>query len=136
MLILRDPGDALLIADPSVRRLVERRLEQTCGGERYDPDRDGLFVVVQPGDGPVEIKEATGVDVLSDAFGESRYPDAEFTPATEVIEDHDSCFELVFVFSDEGTGLELFIPRADGIDPELLAMCEAHAIPSEETSEP
>ena len=136
MVIVREKGDALLIADASVRRLVERRLEQACGDDQYDPDRDGLFVVVQPGDGPIDIEEATGVDVLSDAFGESRYPDAEFTPATEVIEDHGSCYELVFVFTDEGSGLELFLSKTEGMDPELLAMCAAHAVPAAELSEP
>jgi hypothetical protein len=53
-----------------------------------------------------------------------------------VIEDHGSCYELVFVFTDEGSGLELFVSNTEGVDPELLAMCEAHAVPSEETSEP
>jgi len=69
-------------------------------------------------------------------FAYGSYPDAEFTPATEVIEDHGSCYELVFVFTDEGSGLELFVSKTEGMDPELLAMCAAHAVPAVELSEP
>jgi len=51
-------------------------------------------------------------------------------PACEVIEDHGHCHEMVFVLSDEGTGVILFVPKQPGIDPELLSMCAAFAVPS------
>jgi hypothetical protein len=72
----------------------------------------------------------TGIDVLADVFGETRFGDPEFAPAAEVIENHGACYELVFIFTDDGYGLEIFVPKTDGVDPQLLATCRQFAIPA------
>ena len=136
MLTLRSPDDAVRVVDPRIRRLVELRLAQVCAGEPYDVDRHGCMVVVEPGDTLEDLERVTGLALLSDAFGEFRYGDVDFVPAAEVIEDHGSCFELVFVLSDDGYAITLVVPHTEGVDPELLAMCKEHAIPSEVPSEP
>jgi hypothetical protein len=130
VLVLRDPAQASTIPDPAVRGLVELRLSQVLAGEPYDPDRHGTFVVVEPGDGAAALEESGGVSVLRDVFGESRYGDPGFSPAAEAIEEHEGCYELVFILSDEGAGVEVFVPKADGVDPELLAMCAEYAVPA------
>ena len=123
MLVLRSPDEAARIADPEIRNLVQLRFAQVCSSETYDPDRHGYMLVVEPGDTLQTIERESGVPVLTDLFGEARFGDPEFTPAAEVIEDRGTVYELVFVFSDDGYGVEIFVPKAAGVDPELLAMC-------------
>ena len=52
-----------------------------------------------------------------------------------MIEEHRSCYELVFIFSDDGYGIEIFVPKVDGIDPDLLAMCRQFAVPARDVSQ-
>ena len=123
VLVLRSPEQASRIADPAIRRLVETRFIQVCAGEPYDSEQHGYMLVVEPGDTLQTIERESGVPVLTDLFGEAHFGDPEFTPAAEVIEDRGTVYELVFVFSDDGYGVEIFVPKAAGVDPELLAMC-------------
>ncbi len=130
MLVLRDPRDAADIEDEQLRRLVDLRFAQVCAGEPYDAERHGYAVVVEPGDEIEAIEEAVGFPVLSNAFGDARYGDLAFTPAAEVIEDHGFCYELVYVLSDDGAGVELFVAKQDEVAPELVAMCAEFAVPA------
>lgn len=34
------------------------------------------------------------------------------------------------MLSDDGYGIDLLIPKAEGINPELLAMCAEYAVPA------
>ena len=135
MLVLRSPAQASRIADAAIRRLVETRFMQVCAGEPHDPDRHGYTIVVEPGDTVQTIKRQSGVSVLTDCFGEARFGDLEFTPAAEVIEEHRSCYELVFIFTDDGYGIEIFVPKVDGVDRELLAMCRQFAVPTRDVAQ-
>jgi hypothetical protein len=134
MLILRDPESAARIADVGVRQLVEQRFMQICSGEPYDVDRHGYMIVVEPGDGVPELEAESGCPILHDLFGEAHFGDPEFSPATEALEEHACCYELVFIFIDEGAGVLIFVPKVDGIAPDLLAMCATYAEPASELS--
>ena len=136
MLVLRSPEDAPRITDPTVRQIVETRFRQVSQDGTFDSERSGFIVVIEPGDVIGELERVTGVDVLSDVFGETRFGDPDFTPAPEVIEEHGSCYELVFIFTDDGYGIEIFVPKTDGIDSALLAMCAQFAIPASELTRP
>jgi hypothetical protein len=48
-------------------------------------------------------------------------------PSTEWIADHGSWFEAVYILSDDGFGVVLFVQNDEGVDPELLAMCREYA---------
>ena len=135
MLVLRSPDDASRIADPEIRNLVKLRFAQICSGETHDPDRHGYMLVVEPGDTVQTIERQSGIAVLTDLFGETCFGDPEFPPGAEVIEEHRSCYELVFIFSDDGYGIEIFVPKVDGIDPDLLAMCRQFAVPARDVSQ-
>lgn len=130
MLVLRSPADARLVADAELRALVESRFAQVCDGEHHDPDVHGYFVVAEPGDTAEQLEEALGFPVVHDTFGEHRFGDPDFAPSAEAIEDHGRFHELTFVIGDDGSGVLLFVPKAAGVDPELLAMCEAFAVPA------
>ena len=134
MLVLRSPGEVSRIADAEIRPLVALRFAQVCAGESHDPDRYGYMIVVERGDSIAAIEREGGFPLLTDSFGETRFGDPEFTPAAEVIEDHRSCYELVFIFTDDGYGIEIFVPKLDGIDQELLAMCRQFAVPARDVA--
>ena len=134
MLVLRSPDDAARIPDPEMRNLVQLRFAQVCSGETYDPERHGYMLVVEPGDTVQTIERQSGIPLLTDLFGEVRFGDPEFTPAAEVIEEHSSSYELVFIFTDDGYGIEIFVPKVEGVDRELLAMCRQFAVPASDVA--
>lgn len=125
MLTLRDPTSANRVSDPSVRRLVQRWFNDICDGEDYDVDMHGFVIVVELGDSLEAVETEIGCPLLHDLFGEPE-------PTFEALEEHDACYEMVFVPTDGDFGIDVFIPKADGIDRELLALCAAYAEPSPE----
>ena len=71
------------------------------------------FIVVEPGDSVEAIDDALGFPILNRPF--------------ELLADHADWYEMVFVLSDDGYGIEVFISKAPGVDPGLLAMCATHS---------
>jgi hypothetical protein len=134
VLVLRDPTLTARIADPRLRQLVELRFAQILDGEPHDPDRHGYLIVVEPGDTAAALEEESGCAIVHDTFGETRFGDPDFEPGAEAIEEHACCYELVFVLNDDGFGIGIFVPKVDGVDPELLALCAAYATPVTEPS--
>ena len=135
MLILRDPADACRIADPGIRSLVEQRFAEVIADASYDYDQHGYMIVVEPGDTVPEIEEETSCCILHDLFEDNRYGHPDFTPSFEALEEHNdgfttSCYEMLFITNDDGFGITLFIPKAEGIAADLLAMCAEYAAPA------
>ena len=48
------------------------------------------------------------------------------SPLWEVIEEHTTCYELVFVLTSSGYGTLVFAPKAEAA-PDILALCHQHA---------
>ena len=130
MLVVTSPLMAEGIADPDVRRLVTRRYGEICNGETYDYDRHGQLIVVEPGDTTKALEQESGCRILRSLFDDARFGDPEFAPSFEVLEEHPGCYEMVFILNDDGFGVDFFIPKQAGIDPELLAMCAFYAVPA------
>lgn len=130
MLVLRDPALISSITDPDLALLIEQRFEDICNGEDFDPDIHGFFVVVEAGDSIPEIEAESGCPILRSPFGSTRYGDPSFKPCFECLEEHPCCYEMVFVPGDGDFGIAIFIPKADSIDPELLALCAEYADPA------
>ena len=130
MLVLRDPSVASSIADNDIRELVEQRFEDICAGEEYEADLHGFMIVVEAGDSVDVLEAESGCPILRSYIGNARYGDPEFKPVFECLEEHAYCYEMVFVPGDGDFGIVIFIPKQDGIDPELLAMCAEHAEPA------
>lgn len=120
MIVLNDISSIGLVDDPNLRGFVERRFQEL--GE-------GQMIVVEPGDSVEVLEQESGCPILRDLFDEARFGDEDFAPAFEVLEDHGVFWEMAFIFSDDGCGVELFIPKHEGIDPELLSMCVQYAVP-------
>ncbi len=130
MLVLRNPSIASSIADNGIRELVEQRFKDICDGEKYEADLHGFMIVVEPDD-PVDVLEAeSGCPILRSYIGTARYGDPDFRPVFECLDEHDTCYEMVFVPGDGDFGVVIFIPKHPGIDAELLALCAEYATPA------
>ena len=130
MLILRDPSLASRIADPDLRALVELRFSQMSTGENFDHNRHGYMIVVEPGDSVESLEAETGCSILNDPDENIHFGYPGFVPACEVLDQHPGCFEMAFILNDDGFAIALFIPKRDGVDADLLAMCAAFAAPA------
>lgn len=135
MLVLRDTASASRIAHQGIRSLVERRFTEVCAGDAYTYGQHGYMVVVEPGDQVDTLEQETGCSVLHNLFDDTRYGNPEFSPSFEALEEHDDCkgnvfYEMLFITNDDGFGITLFIPKAEGIERNLLALCAAFATPA------
>ena len=127
MIVVRDLQSAHQISNPQVRELVQQRLNILVE-EDIDAWEFGYFLIVEPGDTLDTLTEQLGFSILCNRFTGIRYDQSEFTPSFEFIEEFPSCYDMVFILSDDGAGVEVFIPKDDGIDPDLIAMCQQYAV--------
>ena len=130
MFTIRDSTDADRIGDPSIRSIVQQRLAEVLDGAPHDPEVHGEFIVAEPGDTASVLEEASGCPILTSPFDGARFGSPDFAPLTEWIVEHPSCFELLLLFSDDGAGVSLFIPKSQGINAELLSFCRQFAEPA------
>jgi len=107
MQIIRTPVDA----DPELLHLVDRVFATVSDC----PEILGFILVVEPGDTIASIDTQLGFPILAGRH--------------EFILEHADWFELVYVLGQDGSGLEVFVPKGIKL-PELLAMCQQHATPS------
>ena len=134
MIRIRGPDQTRRINDSDIRRLVERRLAEVCDGEPYDPDVHGEMIVVEPGDTLQSLEERSGCPIAGNPFDDSRFPDPDFVPVCEYLEEHSHCFEMMFLFSDDGAGINFFIPK-QGIDADVLALCARYSVRAPELAQ-
>ena len=122
MLILKSPSSFDSITDPDILRLVKLRHSQ-LGDEMF-----GSMIIIEAGDSLSEIEEEIGFSIMTSLFDDVRFPDPDFVPCFEVLEDHGNFYEMLFILSDGDDGaVELFIPTV-GVDPLLLSMCFQFAV--------
>ena len=122
MLILKPPSSFDSITDLDILKLIKLRHDQ-LGDEMFDS-----MIIVEAGDSLLDIEEEIGFSILTNLFDDVRYPDPDFVPCFEVLEDHGGYYEMVFIFGDGDDGaVELFIPKV-GVDPLLLSMCFQFAV--------
>lgn len=114
MIHLHDPGEVILILDTPLQALIAQRFEDFTQGEPYDPELHAQAFLVQAGDTLEALATETGCCITPERF--------------DALEEHDTCFELVFAEGDAGN--VLFIPKAAGIDAALLAFCQRYAVPA------
>ncbi len=129
MIVLKDPaqlsGNQPIISCLST--LLQRRFHDLSGEEIYDPACHGYIVIAEPGDDVKALEEETGCPIFSDWFGESHYPDDDFTQSFEYLDDTPLCYEMVFILNDSGFAILVFVPKLTGIDADLLNMCRENA---------
>ena len=121
MLKIQNLSQLNLVTDPDILKLVKLRHYQ-LGDEMF-----GSVIIVEAGDTVQDIEQEIGFSILTNLFEDVRYPDPDFVPCFEVLEDHGGCYEMVFIFGDGDDAIEIFIPK-DGVDPLLLSMCSQFAV--------
>lgn len=139
MHVLRDRASIAQLTDANLRRLIEECVQALVDIDDFSDGelRDVLTVLAVEPDDPLESIDAQlGFPILSNRFDDTRFGDADFTPCFELLEEHDGFYEIVFVLSDDGFGVEVFVPKQLGVHPDLLAMCAAYATPARGRSEP
>ena len=122
--------DAESIPYPGIRDLVRQRITELSEGEPFDPELMGSLILVEPGDTPASLEAGCGCLITTGLFVDAKDPD--FMPCFEWLEHHPQghCYEMLFIMTDDGIGTALFIPDAEGIDPQLLAFCRQYATPA------
>ena len=110
MQIIRNPADAD-VADPELRQLIRDTFARVADC----PEILGFVLVVEPGDTIASLNAILRFSILAGRH--------------EVIQEHANWFELVYVLGQDGSGVEVFVPKTEGIAPDLLAMCAQFASP-------
>ncbi len=128
MQVIRDSADTNQIIHSGIRRLVEQRIDD-LGQEQFDLAALGYFVIVQPDDSIDTIDTQLGFSILANRFSGIRFGQPYFVPSFEFVEEFSGCFEMVFIISDSGFGIEVFVPKVAGVDSDLLMMCQRYATP-------
>ena len=132
MHVIRTESDLQVLEDPDLRDLIRLRIEETVDCVDHFSELVTFFVV-EPGDFMERITAALGFSPLVNRFDGAEYGSTDFTPSWDVLEEHAGFFELVYVLSDDGSGVTVFVTKAEGVSAELLAMCRQFA-PSEAAS--
>jgi hypothetical protein len=115
------------ISDTAIRALVRKRIND-LGGEAFALAEVGYFLVVEIGDTLQALETQLGFSIVVNRITGIRWDQPDFTPSFEFIEDLGYCYDMVFVLDDSGFGVELFVPKEEGIDTDLLAMCRMFAV--------
>ena len=126
MQIIRDIQSTHQISNPAIRDLVQQRIND-LGGEAFDTEARGYLLVIEPGDTIKAIHAQVGFNILHNRFTGVRYDQPGFTGSFEFIEEFVHCYDMVFVLDDSGVGIELFVPKVESIDADLIAMCRMYA---------
>ena len=127
MQIICDPAGTDQISDTAIRALVRKRIND-LGGEAFALAEVGYFLVVEIGDTLQALETQLGFSIVVNRITGIRWDQPDFTPSFEFIEDLGYCYDMVFVLDDSGFGVELFVPKEEGIDTDLLAMCRMFAV--------
>jgi hypothetical protein len=75
-----------------------------------------VFVILEAGEGIDQLQTQMAMQIMTN----------QGSPLWEFIEEHNNCYELVFVLSQSGQGVLVFAPK-DGCAPDILALCHQHA---------
>jgi hypothetical protein len=119
MLKIQNLSELNLVTDVDILDLLRLRFHQL--------DMNASIFIVEPNDAISDIEEAIGFCILTNLFDDVRFPDPDFVPCFEVLEDHGTFYEMLFILSDGDDAIDIFIPKA-GVDPLLLAMCSQFAV--------
>ena len=126
-----DPAETAAIADPELRQLIEKTIRDLSEDHPYDADELGFFLIVQPGDTLAAINEQIGFDILCNRWTGVRYDEPGYGQSFECLDEHPGWYEMVFIVSDDGFGIEVLIPtKTVGIPADLLALCQRWASPA------
>ena len=119
MQILRHPGEVLAYIeknpDPCITALIQQRMEELVD-ENTHMEELVAFVILESGEGVEQLQAQLKMTAVTNSGH----------PLWEVIEEHATCYELVFVLSSSGYGALVFAPKI-GAATDILALCQQQA---------
>ena len=121
MLKILNTSQLNTIIDQNILKLVTLRLSQ------LDSNLPTPMIIMEPGDSLSDIEKEIGFPILTNLFDDTTYPDPDFMPSCEALEDHGGCYEMLFILGDGEEAVEIFIPKT-GVDASLLSMCAHFAV--------
>lgn len=84
------------------------------------------YIVIQPGDTETDIVRAVGFSPLIEPHEGARFGTPGFEPFWDWLAAHNGWFELIVTFGSTFAYI-LLIQDADGVVPDLLALCRTYA---------
>lgn len=113
------------IINVHIRHFLEQRFLSMTGGEEIDPDVHGYALIIEPCDKLEDLLVDPDGSILKGLVETSPY-----VIPPESVEEHPAFFDVVFIPSDGDYAITVVIPKLQGIDPELLAICAEIATPA------
>jgi hypothetical protein len=112
-----------LTIDPHLRALLTARIIHYAAAGLGSLTH---IVVVQPGDTTAVITREIGLYPTTSPIDGAHFGSLAFHPFWDWLEDQGGWFEMIVTVGDTGFAYILLIEDAEGVDPELLALCNAH----------
>lgn len=111
--------------EPELRKLLAAKVKRLNEYEGYELSEMVNFIVFEECDTVANLDAALGFSVMANRFDGCRYGEPGFSPSWEAIEEHINWFEMVYVLSDDGFGVVVFVSKR--ADPELLKMLQQYS---------
>lgn len=115
----------VLDTQAELTRLIMGYVERLSDYEGYELGQLVQFVVMARSETVIELEAALGFSVRINRFTGCRYGEADYLPSWEVIEAHHFWYEVVYVLSDDGFCIVIFVPK--DADAELIEMLQRYA---------
>ena len=129
MIVVHDHSNRDQISNIEIKDLIRKRIDSLNELDAADLCN---ILVVEGSDTLESLSAQLTFNILCNRFTGIRFDQEGFTPSFEFIEEFPSCFDMVFVLSDDGSGVELFVPKEKGINSELIAMCQTFTFNKDE----
>ncbi len=112
------------MTDPHLQNLLTDRVQDWTTLGLLDLTH---LVIIEVGDTDASIIKEIGFSPLVNPLDGQRYGVDGFVLPFDYLKDHGGWFELFVTVGNDGFAFHLFVRNCEGVDPELLAMCRAHA---------
>lgn len=131
MYVLRD-ADAIqgfLVShhDPDLHQLISSRLQDLSEYADCDVAELVNFLVVDAGDAIEQVNAQLGFPILCNRFNDVPFGSPGFTPSWDDLVAHEAWYEFLYVLSDDGFGLVVFVSKHFQASTDLLSMCTQYA---------
>ncbi len=117
-------GAPRVMTDPKLINLLTDRVEDWTSLGLLDLTH---LVIIEVGDTDVSVREKLGFSPLINPLDGKRFGTDGFVLPFDYVEDHVGWFELFVTVGNGGFAFHFFVRNREGVDPELLSMCRAHA---------
>ena len=107
-----------------LRQLIADRVHDWAATELLDLT---YLLIVEPRDTEQSLVDAVGYSPLVNTLDGKRFGDPAFAPQFDWLERHAECWELVQTVANDGAAIVILIRDAEGVDPQLLALCREYA---------